>query len=102
MYRYYVTTYSKYPIYEPAEGGYYYSGVQIEDCYAFNEFRKAKRYLRKLYKQCISNGDHLDKYWRCNSSHTYFGVGSQYIGKGWYIKLERKYGEDERGWQPYC
>ena len=48
MYRYYITIYSKYPIYEPAEGGYYYSGVQIKDCYAFNEFRKAKRYLRKM------------------------------------------------------
>ena len=94
--------YSKYPIYEPAEGGYYYSGTQIEWSYAFNEYRKAKRFLRKLYKECIARENNLDEYWHCNDSHTRFGVGSKYIGEGWYIKLERKQGEDVRGWEPYC
>ena len=32
---YYVTTYSRYPIYVPAEGGYYYSGIEMIES---NEF----------------------------------------------------------------
>ena len=99
---YYVTIYSRYPIYEPAEGGYYYSGIQVMDSSGYNEFKKAKRCLRKLYKQCIADGDHQDKYWFSNGSHTHFGVGSKYIGEGWYVKLERRKGKDVSGWEPYC
>lgn len=99
---YYVTIYSRYPIYEPAEGGYYYSGIEMIESNEFREFRKAKRYLRKLYKQCIADRDHEDKYWFSNGSHTKFGVGGKYIGEGWYVVLEKKQGNDVKGWQPYC
>ena len=37
----YVTHYEEYPIYEPAEGGYYYSGNQVVDTERMSK-RKAK------------------------------------------------------------
>ena len=32
---YYVSTYTKYPIYEPAEGGYFYNGIQLQHSKGF-------------------------------------------------------------------
>ena len=101
-YPYYVTVYNNYPIYEPAEGGYYYTGTEIKSSHGFNDYRNAKKFIRKMYKDCIKWEDNLDKYWHCNDSHTRFGVNGKYVGDGWYIKLERKQGEDVRCWQPYC
>lgn len=101
--KYYVTYYNKYPIYEPAEGGYYYSGIEIVESHEFSTFKKAKLFLRKWYKNCIECEDHKSKYWRCNASKTFFGQPNQkYIGDGWYVQLERKQGKDVRGWTPYC
>lgn len=99
---FYVTTYEEYPIFEPAEGGYYYAGVQIKDSRGFQTRRKAMQYINKLYREETKHGENNGEYWRENADRTYFGCGSKYIGDGWYVCLERKQGEDVSGWQPYC
>ena len=100
--RYYVTLYNKYPIYEPAEGGYYYEGREISWSFPFQEYRKARRFLKKCFKDCVACKDTEDKYWHTNANHSRFGVGSKYIGEGWYVVLERKQGSEVKGWEPYC
>ena len=102
MARYYVTMYEKYPIYEPAEGGYYYSGIQVNWSCEFKEYRKARRFLKKCFKDCIECGDDKEKGWYTNASHSRFGVNGRYIGDGWYVTLEREEGAEVRGWEPYC
>ena len=100
--RYYVTLYNKYPIYEPAEGGYYYEGREIGWSFPFQEYRKARRFLKKCFKDCVACGDTKDEYWHENASHSRFGVSSKYVGEGWYVTLERKQGSEVKGWTPYC
>ena len=99
---YYVTIYQEYPIYEPAEGGYYYTGADISESWGFQTFRDAKRFIRKLYKECVQSKDTKSEYWYCNSNHLFFGMDSYYIGEGWFIQLERKQGASVKGWEPYC
>lgn len=98
---YYVTSYSFYPIYEPAEGGYYYPGVQVKYSYKCQTWNKAKRVLRKLYKECILDGSVNERGWFESSSKQHFGWNGKHVGEGWYIKLERRQGEDISGWHPY-
>lgn len=97
---YYVTMYEKYPIYERAEGGYYYEGCSIVWSRSFQEFRKAKRFLRKLYLSYVK--DRCEKYWYEKSDHSRFGENGRYIGDGWFITLERTYGQYVHHWHPYC
>ena len=40
-YPYYITLYHEYPIYEPAEGGYYYAGLQAHAAEGYNSFKEA-------------------------------------------------------------
>ena len=101
-YPYYVTLYQEYPIYESAEGGYYYAGTGIAESYGFQTHRAARKFIRKCYKECVKSGDTKDKYWYCNPNHLFFGMDSKYIGEGWFIQLERKQGASVRGWEPYC
>lgn len=90
-------TYSEYyPIYEPAEGGYYYSGKQIMKQRAFQTRRKAVKAFRKWYKDCCSDSG----FW-CNRFKTAFGVKGKYIGDGYICELTRKPVE-QYGWKPYC
>ena len=44
---YYVTYYEEYPIYEPAEGGYYYAGSQNVLVREFKSWRKARQFSTK-------------------------------------------------------
>lgn len=99
--KWYVSVYHLYPIYEPAEGGYYYNGVELSETYEYNTRSNAIKCLRKLYKSCIEDGDTMKKGWHCNNDHTFFGVDGKYIGEGWFVQLERKKGMSERGWVPY-
>lgn len=46
----YISHYEEYPIYEPAEGGYYYAGNQIVE-----SERKSKRQCKKILKK-FGNG----------------------------------------------
>lgn len=99
---YYVSIYQEYPIYEPAEGGYYYAGADISESWGFQTFRQAKKFIRKLYKECVQSGDTKSEYWYSNSNHLFFGMDSYYVGEGWFVQLERKQGKSVKGWEPYC
>ena len=46
----YLTHYTEYPIYEPAEGGYYYAGNEANEYYRLNSVKQAKRKLPKCEK----------------------------------------------------
>ena len=97
---YYVSIYSLYPIYEPAEGGYYYPGSELHESRSFQNRKDAIRYINKLYKHLISESN--KEKWYENSDHTYFGEDGKYIGEGWFVVLERKLGIHESGRVPYC
>ena len=45
---YYVTYYEEYPIYEPAEGGYYYAGSRNVSVREFKSWRKARQFFNKV------------------------------------------------------
>lgn len=95
---YFVTVYNNYPIYEAAEGGYYYEGTEVVKSREFQTWRKAKRAVRKLYKKLFDAED-LGSFQ--NDSRQHFGWNSRYIGDGWYIKLERRQGGDVSGYHLY-
>lgn len=100
-YPYYVTLYYLYPIYEPAEGGYCYNGVDIGASYGFQTRKKAIKFLRKRRKECLEE-DRNVKGWfdHINSFGVYNRNG--YIGEGGFWQLERKQGAARSGYQPYC
>ena len=111
----YVTHYEEYPIYEPAEGGYYYSGNQVVEHERLSK-RKAKQLLEQLWNDCKQ--DNLenygvkepdfdrDKYGNRIYPWRRFGnliiKHSKYIGEGESYVIERKLGKSTRGWRPYC
>lgn len=106
---YYVSYITEYPIYEPAEGGYYYAGTQIEECKAFSSWKKANRYYRKLKAwfedRFCGEEDRLHS-WECGGCDKY-GDGpityyrSKYIGEGERVQITKKMPIEE-GWTPYC
>lgn len=80
---YYISLYEEYPIYEPAEGGYYYAGRElVRVLYKTPSYKKARRFYDKNFKK--------------------YHYSSKYIGGSSYIKLERKLGEYVSGKQIYC
>lgn len=82
--KYYVTLYERYPIYEPAEGGYYYDGrYPIESVICYN-YKRAKKILDKM-------ADKYDVY-----------TIRRYVGEGYDIYIEQKYGQYTSGRQIYC
>lgn len=94
---YYVSVYDKYPIYEPAEGGYYYEGRQIVHSKGFNTYEEADAYAKELFD------DEKDSY-----EHNYAGNGTyecdgRYIGDGVLISIEnnKDYTKNEAGYQIY-
>ena len=112
----YISYYEEYPIYEPAEGGYYYTGNQL-----LRTERKSKRQCRrefeKIWRDCQKenekNGFVEDTDWNEVVANTgeypwvrvdenYICKIGKYIGEGVSYAIERKSGSMESGWQPYC
>jgi len=105
---FYVSYITEYPIYEPAEGGYYYAGTQIQECREFSSWKKANKcyqewrrwfleehdWHKERVHECVSGG--CGKY--CNPSVYY---NSRYIGEGERVTLTREK-PVERGYEPYC
>jgi hypothetical protein len=89
----YLTHYTEYPIYEPAEGGYFYAGQEADCFYRLNSVKQAKRKLAKLKKQLEAEGFEIYE------DRAY--LRSRYIGEGekWYI--EKVYGSHNSGRHPY-
>lgn len=89
----YLTHYTEYPIYEPAEGGYYYTGRQAGSFYRLNSVKQAKRKLEKLMKELEDEGFIV-----CED---YAYLPSRYIGEGEEWRIEKVYGSHNSGWCPY-
>lgn len=89
----YLTHYQEYPIYEPAEGGYYYAGNQAFEYYRFLTKWGAKRHLAKMRAELEADGFVV----YTDYAHLY----SKYIGESESWRIERKYGSHNSGWHPY-
>lgn len=115
----YISYYEEYPIYEPAEGGYYYAGNQLVKSERKSK-RACKKELMEIWEQCkkdnIENGfreDNEDEWsditsitheypWFFDKEHNYIYKDSYYIGEGESYIVERKQGSQRSGRQPYC
>lgn len=113
----YVTHYAQYPIYEPAEGGYYYSGMEARSSERMSK-RKAKARMEQVWACCekeneeviaFYNGDETKlngRLWLRDGYYFYRPHDPyetyRYIGTGELITIERKRGSLNKGWQPYC
>lgn len=104
---YKVVQYGRYPIYEHAEGGYYYEGLELH-------YRLDGEYETKE-DACAAMQDFVDEYnaqeglepGDIGYMNCLGGIAStheRYIGMGLEFHVERKdcVGENERGRQPYC
>ena len=89
----YLTHYSEYPIYEPAEGGYYYTGREADSFYRLNSVKQTERKLAKLKKELEELGFVV-----CDD-HAF--LSSRYIGEGEEWIIEKVYGSKNSGWHPY-
>lgn len=89
----YLTHYTEYPIYEPAEGGYYYAGREANEYYRLNSVKQAKRKLAKMQKELEAEGFEVfeDRAYMC----------SKYIGESESWIIEKVYGSHESGRQIY-
>lgn len=104
----YVTYYEEYPIYEPAEGGYYYSGNRVVEYERLSK-RKAKAMMKEIWAECEKeNAEHPDEdrygephEWNISSDGNYIYRQGYHIGEGVSYVLERKLGSEKRGWHPY-
>lgn len=104
---YYVSYITEYPIYEPAEGGYYYAGTRIEMCREFPSWKKANRFYQKCRKEFLEmfegEEDRIREY-ICGGVGKYGGsevyYNSRYIGEGAKVEITRKK-PVEHGWHPY-
>jgi len=109
----YLTYYEEYPIFEPAEGGYYYSGNQV--CtYERLSKRAAKKKIKQLYDELKADDSEpdsrypgapilrgsYDKWELINNNR--LERRSSYIGQGMSYVIERKLGRETRGYEPYC
>lgn len=115
----YISHYEEYPIYEPAEGGYYYAGNQLVESERKSK-RACKKNLLEIWEECKKDNeergfreDNVDDWdtirrntgeypWRFNRKYNRIYRGSRYIGEGESFIIERHQGSEESGWQPYC
>ena len=89
----YLTHYQEYPIYEPAEGGYYYAGNEPCEYHRFWTKFGARRYLAKMKTELEQDGFVV-------LEHKAF-LRSKYVGEGESWIIERKYGSHKSGRQIY-
>lgn len=104
----YVSWIREYPIYEPAEGGYYYAGEQVFHLAIYKTWKQARRAYEKLKKEFL---DYCDFYGEEAICQDCGGVGrylrpcvrkpSKYVGQEEWVQLTRRR-PVERGRVPYC
>lgn len=115
----YISHYKEYPIYEPAEGGYYYAGNELIESERKSK-RACKKELLRIWEECKSENeeygfmeDNISEWyditkatgvypWIFYEERNYIEKGSRYIGEGESFVIERNEGSHEHGWQPYC
>lgn len=112
----YISHYEEYPIYEPAEGGYYYPGNQLIEVERKSK-RQCRKEFEKIWKNCqkenaengfidgadwdlIIKNQHVYPWIRMNDNYIY--KDGYYIGTGESYTIERKQGSQENSWKPFC
>lgn len=90
--RYFVSLYEAYPIYEPAEGGYYYEGEHLVESFMVGSLKKARRIMRREAERM----EYTNIGFNSCSKH------GEYIGDSEYIYIETVKGIHEHGYRPYC
>lgn len=105
---YYVSFISEYPIYEPAEGGYYYAGETVVECKEFQSWKKANRAYQAMKRELIDVYGHTGRVdsFDCGGCGKYLNhpatyYHSKYIGEGARVQLTRTKPHNI-GRQPYC
>ena len=106
---YHVSWIREYPIYEPAEGGYYYEGEDVVACRSFSTWKKAKKLYLKWKKEFTDYYGTQEETNRVFDNPrvyrvegpfiTYYGNG--YVGTGARLQITR-HEPQNRGWRPYC
>jgi hypothetical protein len=87
----YLTHYVEYPVYEPAEGGYYYAGREATEAYECDTIDEAKEQLAKFEAEgFVMNADDTKAF-----------LYSKYIGDGEMWVIEETYGSHTSGRQIY-
>lgn len=103
----YLTVYHEYPIYEAAEGGYYYAGSEYDSHTEYNSIEDLKKDLPNVLKEYFSMIDRpvsLDDYDLENVEiDSYFYLPSRYIGEGFeiYVENDATFKTHEDGYKPY-
>lgn len=109
---YYLTYYEEYPIYEPAEGGYYYSGCNAVE-WAYDEnmddvINYIPKFAEKFDLEIVKFHEGVAEYFReCfdeDFGSTIVAIEeSKYIGDERYICIENDadFKSRECGWHPY-
>lgn len=89
----YLTHYTEYPIYEPAEGGYYYAGQEAGNYYECDTKEEAIQQLAEMREELEEEGFEVyDE--RAVLRRKYIGDGESWI-------IEEELGQHECGWHPY-
>lgn len=111
---YYVSYITEYPIYEPAEGGYYYSGEEVRECHKFPTWKRANKCFQKMKRDFLEMHDYENELGHVCVNEISgvrkfkgFDIGSsvrlysKYIGDGEYVEIScRK--PHGNGYEPYC
>lgn len=107
MAKYFVSYVTEYPIYEPAEGGYYYAGTTVQECYEFDTWKKANRFYQRCKKEFLDY--HKGEPQRINDFmcggcgkwvNPFVKYNARYIGDSEWVELTREM-PVEHGWKPY-
>ncbi len=92
----FISHYEKYPIYEPAEGGYYYEGWELTE-YAEVSEKDAQSELDELFEDIQK--EYGEGYVRLNDRIEFYG---KHIGEGDVCIIESVLGENTQGKKVYC
>ena len=111
---YHVSYVTEYPIYEPAEGGYYYAGTTVRHSRRFPSWKKANKYFQKLKRWFLEEHEAEFRQGRVNvyemsgvsqkwgdNAGSSVRYASRYIGEGDEVVIT-KGPYQESGWHPYC
>lgn len=92
----YLSYYEEYPIYEPAEGGYYYAGRSL-----VNSEKMSKRQAKREFNESFKEVEDHDEWIRAKNRYM-ARRESKYIGEGALLVIEKRSGSYEKGYTPYC
>lgn len=108
--KYYLTYYEAYPIYEPAEGGYYYEGRNAIKWWESEDLNELVNFIPNLaenwYEMELTNYGTIEDINKELEDWGYIIVAlthSKYIGDDMYLLLENEkaFQKYEAHWHPY-